>query len=94
MDRWGRVYRVMTVVTSQMSCFHSIVSIPPEFVLIQVPNDDLLAIIAEIELTRNTLAEVQALRLEIGVTDLVFAPTEPEVSEDSLTSQQWLQVRD
>ncbi len=56
--------------------------------------EDTHTLAAEIELARNTLAEVQALRLEVGVApDLLTAPAdEPEVSEDSLTSQQWLEV--
>lgn len=64
-------------------------------VLSPAPNtEDTHALAAEIELARNTLAEVQALRLEVGVAPhLLTAPAnEPEVSEDSLTSQQWLEV--
>lgn len=58
------------------------------------PSEDVLAILEEIELTRNTLAEIQALQLEVGGADLIpITPTGQEVSEESLTSQQWLEVR-
>lgn len=49
-------------------------------------------IMAEIELTRNTLADVQALRMEVGMSDKLLPPNEPQVSEESLTSEQWLKV--
>lgn len=57
------------------------------------PSDDILTIMEEIELTRNTLADMQALRLEVGGANLIpTTPTEQEPSEESLTSQQWLEV--
>lgn len=58
------------------------------------PSEDILSIMEEIELTRNTLAEIQALQLEVGGANLIPAtPTGQEMSEESLTSQQWLEVR-
>ncbi len=64
-------------------------------VLTPAPNtEDTCVLAEEIELARNTLAEVQALRLEVGMSDLLTSqPAEPEISEESLTSQQWLEVR-
>lgn len=59
----------------------------------QEQTEDVLAVLKEIELTRNTLAEVQALHLEMSGEDLIPVPPEPTVSEDSLTSHQWLEVR-
>ena len=56
------------------------------------PTTDVAVILEEIELTRNTLAEVQALQLEVSGVDLVPLPAEQQVSEESLTSQQWLEV--
>lgn len=58
-----------------------------------LPSDDINSILAEIELTRNTLAEVQALRLEVDVTNQHSSPVETEVNEESLTSEQWLEVQ-
>ena len=55
----------------------------------------MLLILEEIELTRNTLAEIQALRLEVGhaTGEIPYSvPQEEEVDYDSLTSRQWLDV--
>ena len=58
-----------------------------------LPSNDINSILAEIELTRNTLAEVQALRLEVNTTNQHASPVEPEINEESLTSEQWLEVQ-
>ncbi len=57
-----------------------------------LPNVDLDSVRAEIEVVRDTLAEIQALYLEVGVAHPTSIPTEQELDEESLTSQQWLKV--
>ncbi len=57
-------------------------------------SEDVVMMLDEIEQTRNTLAEIQALSLEIGhaTGDGYAMPKEESVDLDSLTSKQWLDV--
>jgi len=58
-------------------------------------SNDVILLLDEIERTRNTLAEIQALRLEVGQAEGSIyekPPSEEELNFDSLTSQQWLKV--
>lgn len=48
---------------------------------------------AETEATRDVLAEIQALCLEVDAVRRPYSPTEEaDLNEESLTSQQWLEV--
>ena len=69
-----------------------LVSMKPE--LPSFVSSDVMLLLDEIEHTRNTLAEIQALRLEAGQAkgDTYTKPSEEEVNFDSLTSKQWLEV--
>ena len=75
---------------SASSGFHS--TFPCDPVQTPLPNDDVVSILAEIEQTRDILAEIQALQLEVGVVAQPSTLTEAEIDEDSLTSLQWLEV--
>ncbi len=54
---------------------------------------DTLAIWNELDSARNTLAQIQALRIEIeGATCNCSPPEPPQISDTSMTSEQWLEV--
>ena len=58
-----------------------------------LPREDVLLVWAELERARDTLAEVQALQLEVGGAGLSGpAPSEPDNKEEYMTSSQWLKV--
>ena len=57
-----------------------------------LPREEVLLVWAELERARDTLAEVQALRLETQVATGGGAHSDHDSSEEYLTSVQWLKV--
>lgn len=53
---------------------------------------DTLVIWDELDLARNTLAQMQALRIEIEGATCNCSPELPKLSDASMTSEQWLEV--
>ncbi len=53
---------------------------------------DTLAIWKELDSARTTLAQIQALRIEMGGATCNCSPEPPKLSDTSITSEQWLEV--